>query len=112
MQPLYCDPRTYYRKHQVGETVNDDGTVDPEFAVDGPYRLSFTPTDKGSGERQRPLGEQGFNADGVRFFVIADAVKVFQSGDILTDGHNDLYEVLSVKTWPTEQTFYVRELTA
>ena len=105
MQPLSYDIRSYYRKHQSGETVTDSGEVIPTFTTDGPYQLAFR-----SGGESRTLGETGYTSESEIYFVIADGVTVFKAGDILTDGTTDLYRCAVVKNWPTEQTMYVRAI--
>lgn len=102
MLPLNYDIRSYYRKHQTGEET-EDGIVTPTYSVDGPFSIAFRP-----GSMSRELTEQGLSDGSTLFFCIADGVRCFEPKDILTDGENDLYAVISVKTWPTEQTFYVR----
>ena len=102
MQPLNYDIRSYYRKHQVGETVND-GIVSPIYETDGPYDIAFRP-----GSRSRQLTEQGYSEASTVYYCIADGIDCIQPGDILTDGAEDLYSVSEVSTYPTEQTFYVR----
>jgi len=104
MQPLNYDIRSYYRKYQVAETEKN-GIVTPIFETDGPISIAFRP-----GASQRQLLEQGYSEGSSVFFCIADGVNCIRAGDILTDGENELYVVLSVQTFPTEQTFYVRSL--
>jgi len=102
MLPLNYDIRSYYRKHQTGEEV-EDGIVTPTYSTDGPYSIAFRP-----GSNSRFLTEQGYTEASTTYFCIADGVDCFKSGDILTDGSDDLYILSDVKTFPTEQTFYVR----
>lgn len=102
MQPLGYDIRSYYRRHQTGEAV-EDGIVSLVYTTDGPYSIAFRP-----GQRSRTLTEQGRTVAPTSFFCIANGVHVFDPGDILTDGENDLYVIEEVMDWPTEQTFYVR----
>lgn len=105
MQPLGYDNRTYYRKHQVGEEVDVAGNVTPIYETDGPYVIAFRP-----GSASRIQTEQGYSYDQEVYFCICDGVNCFEAGDVLTDGENDLYKLFSVKSFPTDQTFYVRAL--
>lgn len=105
MLPLSFDIRSYYRKHQTGATVNEDGTVEPTYSTSGPYSLAFRP-----GGDRRNLTEQGYSYEETEYLVIADNCSEFEEGDVLTDGENDLYSVSSVQTWPTEQLMRVRGL--
>ena len=102
MRPLNYDIRSYYRKHQVGET-EDDGIVNPVYDTDGPYDIAFR-----AGSQSRILTEQGYSDAMTVYYCIADGVDCFRSGDILTDGTDDLFVITDVKTFPSEQTFYVR----
>jgi len=104
MQPLNYDIRAYYRKHQTGTEV-EDGVVTPTYTTDGPYNIAFRP-----GSRVRTLTEQGYTEAMTSHYCIADGVHVFDPGDILTDGTDDLYVIESVQDFPTEQTFYVRSV--
>ncbi len=113
MLPLQYDIRSYHRKTAVG-TEDENGFVRETFETSGPFSLSFVP-----GSETREVGEQGFVKGGSQYLVIADGCGsqdtgdgrgVFRAGDILTDGENDLYEVISVTTYPTEQTMTAREL--
>lgn len=105
MQPLNYDIRSYYRKHQTGETEDAVGRVTPVYETTGPYSIAFRP-----GRSTRMTTEQGYTDSNTTFYCIADGVDCFESKDILSDGENDLYEIVDVQTWPTEQTFYVRQL--
>ena len=105
MQPLYCEERRLYLKHQIGEEEAENGIVTPTYETSGPYRLSFTP-----GSQGRTLTEQGQSYHETTYFVIADGLRCFQPGDVLTDGTSDLFVIQTVKTFPTEQTMYVRAL--
>lgn len=105
MQPLNYDIRTYYRKHQTGENEDDVGNVVPVYATDGPYAIAFRP-----GAEIRTQTEQGYAVDQTQYLCIADGISCIEVGDVLTDGDADLYKVQSVKTYPTEQLFYVRAL--
>lgn len=108
MLPLSYDIRTYYRKHQNGETVTASGAVIPTHTMDGPYKVAFRP-----GGRSKGLTEGGYSFDASQFYVIADACRAWEPGDIMTDdpaGENELYKVDVVKTFPTEQQMYVREV--
>lgn len=108
MQPISHDIRTYYRKHATGEVVSDTGVVTETYTVDGPYQLAFVP-----GGESRTRGEQGYTYEGEVFYVIADGMSCFKPGDTLTTDRKGLhaeYAVMDVKTWPTEQTFYVRSV--
>ena len=108
MQPLSHDIRRYYRKHATGEAVSNTGSVTETYTVDGPYSLAFRP-----GGKTRTYGEQGYTFETETYFVIADGCSNFQPGDILTSdskGGNELYRIETVKTWPSEQTMYVRGL--
>jgi len=105
MQPLNYDIRSYFRKHQIGEAVDDEGRTEPLFDITGPFAIAFRP-----GQQVRTQTEQGYAYDQTTYFCIADGVDCFESGDILTDGEDDLYKVISVKQFPTEQTFYARAL--
>ena len=104
MLPLGYDIRSYYRKHQTGED-EEDGIVTPVYSTDGPYAIAFRP-----GQRSRTLTEQGYTEATTVFFCIADGIDCIEPGDILTDGEDDLYSVMEVSTYPTEQTFYVRSI--
>lgn len=106
MQPLSHDIRSYYRKHATGEVVSDTGDVTETFKVDGPYSLAFRP-----GGDARMLTESGYSNAVETYFVIADGCDCFTAGDVLTKDKAGLYpeyRVQTVKTFPTEQTFYVR----
>ena len=108
MQPLSHDIRRMFRRYSVGETVSATGDVTETYAVDGPYNLAFRP-----GGDARVLTEGGYSKASESYFVIADGCDCFQPGDVLTtDSHgNDArYAVQTVKTFPTEQTMYVRGL--
>jgi len=114
MQPLQYDVRSYYRKTAVG-TEEHDGIVTETFETTGPFDLAFVP-----GAETRMLSEQGYVHSGSQYLVIADGCGsqdtasrkgVFRAGDILTDGEEDLYEIISVRTFPTEQTMTAREVT-
>lgn len=113
MQPLQYDIRSYYRKTAVG-TEDENGFVTETFETSGPFSLAFVP-----GAETRSLGEQGYVHGESQYLVIADGCGsqdtsdgrgIFRAGDTLTDGENDLYSVVSVRTFPTEQTMTVREL--
>ncbi len=105
MLPLSYDWRDYYRKHQTGTEEDDSGNVTPIYETEGPYTLAFRP-----GSDNEIITEQGYSVDQSIYLVIADGCDCFRSRDILTDGSEDLYEVLNVKTFPTEQLMYVREV--
>ena len=105
MLPLDYDIRSYYRKHQVGEETDREGRTEPTYQVTGPHPIAFRP-----GQQTKTLTEQGYAVDQTVYYCIADGCDFFESGDILTDGNADLYKVISVKTFPTEQTFYARAL--
>lgn len=104
MQPLGYDNRMIYRKHQVGETVTD-GIAEPTWQTDGPYLVAFRP-----GKQMITPSEQGYDVSQTVYYCIAPDTEAFCSGDILTDGQNDLYIIQELKTFPTEQTFYARAL--
>lgn len=112
MQPLRYDVRAYYRRTHIGTADHTDGIADEVLSTTGPYELAFVP-----GSETRELGEQGYTRSGTTWLAIADGCGsqtvpggVFRAGDLLSDGHEDLYEVISVRTWPSEQTMTVREL--
>jgi len=100
--PLGYDNRMVYRKHQVGETITD-GIAEPNWETDGPYLVAFRP-----GKQMRQNTEEGYSETATVYYCIAPDTEVFSSGDILTDGTNDLYEIRELKDFPTEQQFYVR----
>ena len=108
MLPLSFDVRSYYRKHQDGESVSVSGDVTPTFSMDGPFKIAFRP-----GGASRTIGEGGYSFEGAQFYCIVDGCKSFTPGDILTSdsqGNDELYRVELVKTFPTEQQLYVRGL--
>lgn len=113
MQPLQYDIRSYFRKTAKG-VEESNGIVTEQFETTGPFSLAFVP-----GSETRTISEQGFVRSGSIYLVIAhgcgsqdtsDRRGVFRAGDILTDGKTDLYEIISVKTFPTEQTMNAREI--
>ncbi len=108
MQPLMHDIRRCYRKHISGEEISETGVVTPIYKVDGPYALAFRP-----GGAVRTHGDAGYTYEQTMYFVIADGCFCFEPGDILTSdskGKDGLYKVDTVKTFPTEQTMYVKGL--
>lgn len=105
MLPLDFDIRSYFRKHQIGEEVDDEGRTEPLFDINGPFPIAFRP-----GQEARTITEQGYAYDQTVYYCIADGCDCFVAGDILTDGVNDLYRIEAVKTFPTEQTFYARAI--
>lgn len=113
MLPLQYDIRSYYRKTAV-QADGENGYITETFETTGPYSLAFVP-----GAETRSLTEQGYAHGDSQYLVIAhgygsqdtkDGRGLFRAGDMLTDGQNDLYSVLSVRTFPTEQQMTVREL--
>ena len=113
MLPMQYDIRSYHRKTAVS-TEDSDGFVTEVFETDGPYSLAFVP-----GAETRTVSEQGFVHGESQYLVIADGCGsqdtkdgrgIFRAGDMLTDGEKDLYEVISVRTFPTEQQMTAREL--
>ena len=104
MLPLNYDIRMMYRKHQVGDTVVD-GIAEPTWETDGPHMVAFRP-----GREIRESTPQGYDYGKTNYMCIAPDTDAFQSGDVLTDGTKDLYQVLDVGTYPTEQIFHVRAI--